>query len=291
MKSSLIALPVLAALLFFCHASASTQLVQVPLQREIKFGLTPVLSEPQMRAEFEPLMSYLLHATGQRFTLYIAKDYSDLGAQMENGAVDIGSFSPFAYVEAARGGKIRLIAQSIIDGSATYRGVIITRKDSGIKSIADLQDKKFAFVDPKSASGYVYPKAMLIGKGINPRNFFRETMFAGSHDKVIAAVLNMRADAGAIYEGALDVAFRSGVPIGDLFVLATSEPIPHDAIAARVSLNEALTLQIQQALIDLDKTEEGKRVIAASKKKLTGYVKADDSVFNVVRRTAKIGSP
>ncbi len=257
-------------------------------RQELKFGFTPVLSEPEMRAEFEPLMKYLSDALGQKVTLYIAKDYGDLRTQMENGSVDIGSFSPFAYVDAARGGKIRIIAQSIIEGSATYRGIIVTRKDSGLKSIADLKGKRFAFVDPKSASGYVYPRAMLIEKGINPETFFRETMFAGSHDKVIAAVLDGRVDAGAIYDGALGVAQRSGVSTSNLLTLASSDPIPHDAIAVRVGMDEALAKRIQLALINLEKTEAGRRVIANSKKKLTGHVIAQDSLFDVVRRTAKI---
>src|SRR3989442_215233 len=255
---------------------------------ELKFGFTPVLSEPEMRAEFEPLMTYLSHALGQKVRLYIAKDYGDLRTQMENGSIDIGSFSPFAYVDAARGGKIRIIAQSIIEGSATYRGIIVARKESGLKSIADLKGKRFAFVDPKSASGYVYPRAMLIEKGINPEMFFKETIFAGSHDKVIAAVLEGRVDAGAIYDGALGVAKRSGVSVDNLVTLASSDPIPHDAIAVRVGLDETVAKRIQLALINLDKSEAGRRVITNSKKKLTGHVIAEDSVFDVVRRTAKI---
>ena len=256
--------------------------------QELNFGFTPVLSEPEMRAEFEPLMTYLSNALGQKVTLYIAKDYGDLRTQMESGSVDIGSYSPFAYVDAARGGKIRIIAQSIIEGSPTYRGIIVARKDSGLKSIFDLKSKRFAFVDPKSASGYVYPRAMLIEKGIDPESFFKETIFAGNHDKVIAAVLEGRVDAGAIYDGALGVAKRSGVAIENLMTLASSDPIPHDAIAVRLGLNEDLAKRIQQALINLDKTEAGRKVIANSKKKLTGHVVADDSVFDVVRRTAKI---
>src|SRR5260370_1016366 len=257
-------------------------------RQELKFGFTPVLSEPEMRAEFEPLMKYLSDALGQKVTLYIAKDYGDLRTQMENGSVDIGSFSPFAYVDAARGGKIRIIAQSIIEGSATYRGIIVTRKDSGLKSIADLNGKRCAFGDPKSASSYVYPRAMLIEKGINPETFFKEAIFAGSHDKVIASVLDGRVDAGAIYDGALGVAQRSGVSTANLISLASSDPIPHDPLPVRIGLDEALAKKIQSALIDLDKSEAGRRVIANSKKKLTGHVVAEDKVFDAVRRTAKI---
>jgi len=256
--------------------------------QELKFGFTPVLTEADMRAEFDPLMAYLSEAIRQKVVLYIAKNYGDLRTQMETGAVDIGSFSPFAYVDAARGGKVRIIAQSILEGSATYRGLIVARKDSGLKTVADLEGKRFAFVDPKSASGYVYPRAMLVEKGVTPERYFKETIFAGGHDKVIAAVLKGRADAGAIYDGALGVAKAKGMQTEDLVTLVSTDPIPHDAIAVRLGLDETLAKKIQTALVDLDKSEAGRRVIANSKKKLTGHVIAEDSLFDVVRRTAKI---
>jgi len=257
--------------------------------RDLKFGFTPFLSQADMQVEYEPLMTYLSESIGQKVVLYIAKDYGDLRTQMEAGAVDIGSFSPFAYVDAVRGGKIQIIAQSIIDGSGTYRGVIVARKDSGLKTLADLKGKRFAFVDPKSASGYVYPRAMLIEKGMVPESYFKETIFTGGHDKVIAAVLDGRADAGAIYEGALGIAKTEGVPTGNLVALASTELIPHDAIAIRTGLDKGLAKKIRTALVELDKSEAGRRLIANSKpKKLTGYVIAKDNQFDVVRRTAKI---
>ncbi len=276
----LLILPVLVAGILSGSGLAAAQ--------ELKFGFTPVLGEAEMRAEFEPLMTYLSEAIGQKVVLYIAKNYGDLRTQMEAGTVVIGSFSPFAYVDAARGGKIRIIAQSILEGSATYRGLIVARKESGLKTVAELEGKRFAFVDPKSASGYVYPRAMLIEKGVTPERFFKETIFAGGHDKVIAAVLEGRADAGAIYDGALGVAKAKGAATEHLAVLSSTDPIPHDAIAVRVGLDEALSIKIRTALVDLDKSEAGRKVIANSKKKLTGHVIAEDSLFDVVRRTAKI---
>jgi len=257
-------------------------------ERDLTFGFTPVLSEAEMRSEFEPLMTYLSQAIGRRVNLYIAKDYGDLRTQMESGAVDIGSYSPFAYVDATRGGKIRIIAQSILDGSATYRGLIIVRNDSGLRSVKDLEGKRFAFVDAKSASGYVYPRAMLVERGVDPERYFKETLFAGGHDKVISAVLERRVDAGAIYDGALGVAKAKGLPVGELSTLSSTEPIPHDAVAVRVGMNEALVRKIQAALVDLEKSAAGKPVIANSKKKLTGHVIANDDLFDVVRRTARI---
>jgi len=60
---------VLSVLLAGRTGSASAQLVPRPVTQELKFGFTPVLSEPEMRAEFEPLMNYLSDAIGQKVTL------------------------------------------------------------------------------------------------------------------------------------------------------------------------------------------------------------------------------
>jgi phosphate/phosphite/phosphonate ABC transporter binding protein len=255
--------------------------------KDLRFGFTPVLGHAEERAEFEPLAEYLSSAIGQKVTLYVAKDYGDLRTQMEAGNVDIGSFSPFAYVDAAKGGRIRIIAQSVIDGAATYRGLIVARKDSGLAGITDLKGKRFAFVDPKSASGYVYPRAMLVEKGLDPDHYFGSVYFAGDHNTVIADVLGGRADAGAIYDGALHVAKARGAHTDDLSVLARTDPIPHDAIAVRGDLDPALSKRILDALVNMDKCDAGRKVIANSTKGLSGHIVADDSVFDVVRRTAK----
>jgi phosphate/phosphite/phosphonate ABC transporter binding protein len=256
---------------------------------ELKFGVVPGFGETEMRVELEPLLTYLSGALGRMVSLYIAKDDDDLRTQMEAGALDVGNFSPFGYVAGARGGKIRIIAQSILDGSATYRAVIIKRFDSGIQSLADLEGERFAFVDRKSASGYVYPRALLIEKGINPERFFKETIFAGSHDKVIAAVLFGPAAAGATYEGAVARAKAQGFPTFDLEVLASTDPIPHDAITVRVGLDDALVKGIQTALVELDRSPAGRQVIVRSRKKLSGYAPASDGLYDVVRRTEKSG--
>ena len=156
---------------------------------DLTFGFTPVLGQEKTRAEFGPLMEYLSSAMGRRVVLYVAKDYGDLRTQMEAGAVDIGSYSPFAYVDAARGGRVRIIAQSLIEGSRTYRGLIIARRDSGIRGLADLAGRRFAFVDPKSASGYVYPRALLLGSGVRPDKDFSEVIFAGADGEAVASLL------------------------------------------------------------------------------------------------------
>ena len=64
----------LAFLILACLLAACLTTIDPAAAQELKFGFTPVLSEAEMRAEFEPLMTYLSDAIGQKATLYIAED-------------------------------------------------------------------------------------------------------------------------------------------------------------------------------------------------------------------------
>jgi phosphonate transport system substrate-binding protein len=250
--------------------------------QELRFGFSPIPDEDAMWFDPELLSVRLSSALGQAIGVFVARDEHDLRKEMEASAVDIARLSPLAYVEGARGGRMRVIAQSVRAGSTTSRGLIIKRFDSGINRLTDLETKRFAFVDPRSALGYVYGRAMLIEGGIDPERSFRETMFGGSHEKVIAAVLLGMADAGSTHDGAVEAAKSKGLPTFDLEVLAQTDALPQDAIAVRVGLGDTLVKRIQAALVNMDRTPAGGR-------KLSGFVPADDSRFDAVRRAVKKG--
>ncbi len=255
---------------------------------ELNFGVTPYLSEEQMRASFEPILQALSKKSGQRVNLIIARDYSDLAEKMQVGIVDLGAFSPFSYIEAVETASVKIFATQIVEGSPTYTGLIIARKDSGYTKIDQLEGKVFAFVDPKSASGFLYPRAMLIKQAKDPDVFFKKTLFAGSHDKVIRAVLDRKVDGGATYDGALDITKRKGLQTDLLNILAKTEPIPYDAFTARKDLPADLFKKVRTFFLGLSADKDPLKRILAQKTgiKFTGWVAANDSRYDVVRETA-----
>lgn len=251
--------------------------------KDLQFGITPIFSQTTKNTLFEPLMTYLSGVLGQKVGLFVAKDYDDLRIQMWSQAVDIGYLPPFEYVEAARAGKVRIVAQVQIHGTANYRGIIIARQDSGLKTLADLRGKRFAYVDRKSASGYVYPRSMLVDQGADPDHYFLSTLFLGDHAAVVNAVLNGAADAGAVYDGEIDRAKGQGVAVGDLVIIGHTSPIPREAIAVRTGLDPALVQQIQAALVNISNAEAARAMISSNDEGLTGFVVGHDKDFNGLR--------
>ena len=187
----------------------------------------------------------------------IVTDYDALGRSLLQGTVDIGWFSPFAYVSAKEKGNVLPLVTPIVNKATSYTGYIIARKDKGYKTIDDLKGKRFGFVDSKSASGYVYPRALLAASGKDPKSFFDETLFVGSHDRVIEGVLNGSLDAGATYSEALERVGASGVNLNDFEIISSTDPIPKDAIAARPGFEQELADKINEAF---DLMHEGKSI-------------------------------
>ena len=261
--------------------------------KKLIFAVSPLFSDVVMREEFKPLMEYLSDVLKCKVELKIVKEYKDLIEGMELGNIDIADMHPFAYVTAYDAGKATIIVQAIVEGSSTYSSLIIA-KDSKIKTLKDLVGKRVAFVDPKSSSGYIYPRALLIEKGIIKKDqpfdkYFEKILFVGSHEKVIAAVLDGSADAGAVWSGAIDVAKANGFRTDSLKVIAETKPIPHELIAARSSLDPQIIAKIREAMLALNHSEIGKKFFENSKrKKFTGFAIGDPKAFDTVRQTAKL---
>ena len=284
----------LAFLLLAGWVAAACSLVSPPRTQaaeELHFGVPPYLPADELQFEFQPIVDYISKKTAVKTTLLITKDYADLGMQMAAGKVDIGYFTPFAYVEAAKAGGMELFLGTKYNGSYFYKGAIIVRKDRGITGLAGLKGKSFAFVDKQSASGYVYPRSLLADNGINPDDYFGRYSFEGNHTKVIRAVLAGDFDAGSVSSSALLDERAKGTPIDELLTLAETEPIPQDAIAVRSDLDADLKERVRYGLAEMSYTLEGKAILSKSRYGRGGFGPTTDKDFDVVRKAAGLLQP
>ncbi len=225
--------------------------------------------------------------TGLRFTTSVATSYAAVIEAMGAGKVDIGWLATFSYVLAREKYGVELLLIVNRFGSPFYRGQIMVRADSGLDDLADLKGKSFAFVDPASTSGHLYPKTLLLSHGYNPDSFFSKTVFAGSHNAVVLSVLKGEVDGGAAYDDARAAVAKS---FPDIFrkirVIAYTREIPNDTVTARKGLDPDLQARIKEGLKQLSKTPEGSRVL----KQVYGISGlADlDALFDPVREAGRI---
>ena len=225
--------------------------------------------------------------TGLHFKTSVATSYAAVIEAMGAGKVDIGWLATFSYVLAKNKYDVELLLVVQRFGSPFYRGQIMVRADSGINSLENLQGKRFAFVDPASTSGHLYPKTLLLSKGLDPKTFFSKTIFAGSHNAVVLSIYKGEVDGGAAYDGSRAAVAKSYPDVFDkIKVLAYTKEIPNDTVSVRKELPADLKVRLRNGLKKISDSPEGSKVL----KRLYGIsgLMDLDGLFDPVREAGRL---
>lgn len=265
------------ALLAMPHVGrAQTKLVRV--------GLIPSEDSRAMLESSQQLLDALEKNLGIKVQGFVAADYNGVIEAMRSGHVEVAYLGPFSYVLGTTVAPIEAFAtaETAKSGRTFYHSQIITRKDSGIKEVKDLKGRTFAFVDPSSTSGHLFPKAGLMKIGFDPEKDFGRVLFTGSHDANALAVANKRVDAATIADRIFDAAVQKKlVDPADIQVVWRSDPIPESPTCWRKNLPDDLKKQIKTAFLNI------KDITWADQGKLNRFVETNDQAYDIIRETAK----
>lgn len=263
-------------------AAAGTAFAQ---SDELRVGLIPSEDAQAMMRASQQVMEQLAEKTGLTVKPFVANDYNGVIEAMRSGKIDVAYFGPFSYVLAAQMANAEAFAIPVSkkSGQSSYQSIIISKKEAGPVNVAQLQGKTFAFVDPSSASGHLFPKAGLKGEGIDADTYFSRVIFSGSHDASIMAVAHGKVDAAAVANPIFQTALAKGhVKAEDFQIIWTSQPIPESPMAWRKGLDAVTKQKVAGALADIKGLPWGDRGV------LNGFAPTNDAAYNVVRDTAKV---
>jgi phosphonate transport system substrate-binding protein len=252
-------------------------------QSVLNLGLVPAEDPRLMVADNQALIDALRQSLGMEVKPFVATDYNGVIEALRAKKLDVAMLGPFSYVLAASIAEVDPVAMPETQKQgATYHSLIVARKDRNIRTLADLKGRSFAFVDPSSTSGHLFPKTAMIRAGLDPDADLR-SIFAGSHDAGVIAVQNGKVDAAAVAEGLLDAAAARGmVKADELQVVWKSEPIPGAPVVMRRDLPAPLKERIRAAFGSMHDMPWSKGVI------IKRWVPVSDDNYVVVRETAKV---
>lgn len=250
----------------------------------LNVGLLPSEDPRLVVSDNQPLLDHLRNSLQLEVKPFVATDYNGVIEALRAKKLDVALLGPFSYVLANTVADVEAFAvpETEKQGSS-YHSVIIARKDHNIGSLKDLSGKTFAFVDPSSTSGHLFPKAALIKAGYDPDRYFSRVIFSGGHDASAIAVQNGKVDAAAVADALLDTAFKRGVlKREDIVVIWTSEPIPGAPFVYRHDLPEDLKARLRTAFSQIHDMPWGPNNV------IKRWQPTNDAAYNVVRDTAKL---
>ena len=203
---------------------------------------------------------------------------------MRFGRIEVAYFGPFSYVLAkSRAPEIEPFAVGVERGAPTYNSVLIANATGGVKTLADIQGKPFAFGDQASTSSHLAPRAYLLKTAQLDGDKDYKPVFLGTHDAVARAVQAGQVPAGALSKPILDsLISKNVIDPAKIVQLALSEPIPNYPIVMQGNLTSSLKQALREAFLNV----KDKEVLKSFR--VEGFVATDDKAYDVLRETAKI---
>jgi len=217
------------------------------------FSYTPVEDPSVYENVFTEFMDYLAKKTGKRVKWYGAESYAAQVEAMRSGRLHVAGISTGPTVFGVNlAGYVPFAIMCKGDGSFGYKLQLITRKDSDIKSVADLKGRKVAHVTPTSNSGNQAPRALFKALGVVPGKDY-EVLYSGKHDNSIMGVANGDYDAAPIASSVLDrMAAKGVVDKSKLRIVYESQPFPTTSYGYAYNLKPELKKQIREAFLTFD---------------------------------------
>lgn len=115
----------------------------------------------------------------------------------------------------------------------------------------------------------------------DPRTFFKDALFAGTHEAALRTLLRGGVDAVASFDKAPELYLKDPALVAQLTAVAETPEIPEAGICIRPGVNPALVQRVKAALLSLTLAEHGP--LLKQLYDIDGFVEARDKDFDPVR--------
>ncbi len=249
--------------------------------QEYKLSILPRYFPEKLTAMMTPLADYLSKQTGFVIKPVLTDNFTDYETRLLKGDIAIGYENPLVYVKVATTHEV--LARAVKGkGGDRFRGIIITRPDSGITRLSALKGKNIMIVGKTSAGGYLSQKLTLMKNGINVDKECQLSVAADNRqENVIISVSIGDVDAGFIRESALHKADQFIMP-GSITSIKETAWLPNWAFSVNKNLPQEVKASLQKAILKLPRNSEVLQAMG-----LTSFVSASNADYNIMRKVAE----
>lgn len=235
-----------------------------PPQPSLRIGLIPEQNLFAQKTRYRPIADYLAKKIERKVELKVFSRYGNIIDNFVSDQLDGAFFGSFTGAVAYKKLHIDALARpEYADGTSTYRGLLLVRRDSEIRQVEQMKGKRFAFVAKATTAGWLLPLHYFKKWGVDDHHsWLAETYFTGSHEGVIYDVLERNADIGAAKSTVFNrLALQDPRISSELVVLTRSPAVPTNALCVRHGLDESLKRKLRDTLVLMDRDEEGKKIL------------------------------
>ncbi len=248
-------------------------------KREYKFGVFPLHNPVHLFKVYDPMLESInADAKGFRLKLDSSKDYASYESKVFGRQLDFAIINPYQAIKAEAKGY-RIFAKMGDDDR--MRGIIVVRKDAGIKTVQDLKGSVISFPAPTAMAASIMTKLFLKRQGFDVR-VDAKPMYVGSQDSAVMNVFLRITKAGCTWPPTWD-ALKKERPdvISELEIKWRTNSLPSLALVARDDIPAEHVAAVLAAITQLHRAAAGQKILATMG--IPNYEAANSQTYNSVR--------
>lgn len=246
---------------------------------EYVFGVHPQRNPKKLHAVFGPLVTYLDRSLPDvRFVFEASRHYDSYDQKIAARHFDFILPNPYETLLAIDAGY-RVFAKMGRD--ADLRGLIVVRRDSGIREVADLKGRAVSFPAPTALAATMLPMYFLEQHGLDTATDI-EARYVGSMESSLLNVLRGNVAAGTVYPPAWRMFLKERPELAaELKVMWETDNLPNNSVMARDDVPPELVDRVGELLVNLHDSERGRDILAGMDS--PRFEVADDVTYAPVR--------
>ena len=262
-------------------ADAETEYSEKP---ELSVAIGAMISPEITRAYYLEILQLIADQMGCILSVSQRRTYAEVNELVENNEVDFAFVCSGAYVAGNRDFGMELLVVPVSNGKNVYYSYIITNKNSGYETFADLEGQSFVFTDPDSNTGCLVPRYMLMKMNKTPETYFSKLFYTYSHDNSIDAVAEGIADGAAVDSLIWEYLDSIGdsKSVKETKVILKSEPFGIPPVVVNSALEQGRKKELKEIFLNLHRSETALSIL--KRIQIERFIEGYDSDYNSIRK-------
>lgn len=236
----------------------------------VRVAIASVVSPKESYEYYEDMIQYISQKLSGSVKIVQRRSYKEINDLIKNNEIDFAFVCGGAYIDGKSEFGMKLLVVPVVNNNTTYNSYIIVQNESNYSDLTDLRGKKFAFSDPLSNSGQLYPAYRLYLINETPDSFFGKDeqgknnwFFTYSHDNSIIAVAQKLAE-GAAVDSLVYGDMKETHPdiIAKTRIIEISPPFGIPPIVVSKDIDPLLEEKLRDIFLNMSNDEEGKKILA-----------------------------
>ncbi len=244
-----------------------------------RFGIHPLHNPTRLHEIFSPVMDYLSkNIEGAEFKMEASRNYAAYDKKLFNREFHFSLPNPYQTIKSLEHGY-RVFGK--MGDDQNFRGIILVRKNSDIKSIKDLKGKAISYPAPTALAATMMPQYYLHKNGLNVMKDV-DNRYVGSQESSIMNVFLGDTAAAATWPQPWRALSKERPQLAEqLEIKWQTKSLPNNSLVARDDMPDKLVQQIAKLLFELHTNIEGREML--ERMELSRFESANNETYQPVR--------